>query len=110
MTKLGPMNSTPSPPGRLLRSRRARFAAMGAAVALAATVSVFAANASYGSTPADTGAVPLTQVVPNPAEVHTTPGVAFGLQPGDAVYATKGSADAAAAAGFLAGLLRKPTG
>lgn len=110
MTKLGAMNSTPGPPVRLLRSRRARFTAMGAAVAVAAAVSVFAATASYGSAPADTGAVPLSQIVPNPVEVRTTPGVAFSLQPGDAVYATAGSADAAAAAGFLAGLLRKPTG
>jgi hexosaminidase len=104
------MNSPASPPVRLLRSRRARFTAIGAAVAVAASLSGSIATASYGSSPADTGAVPLTQVVPSPTQVQTTPGVVFSLQPGDAVYATSGSADAAAAAGFLAGLLRKPTG
>jgi hexosaminidase len=104
------MNPSASPAGRLLRHRRARFTAAGAVVAVAASVSISLTTASFGSVATDTGAVPLTQVVPKPVDVRTTAGVTFSLGSGDAIYATNGSADAKAAADFLGGLLRKPTG
>ncbi|MFD7863017.1 beta-N-acetylhexosaminidase [Streptomyces sp. NPDC059783] len=68
------------------------------------------ASASAGGQARVSGTVPLTRVVPQPAEVRTTAGVAFDLEPDDAVYATAGSKEATDAAAFLTGLLRKPTG
>jgi hexosaminidase len=80
------------------------------AVVVAVTVMLTTVTASAGSPSRVSGAVSLTQVVPQPVEVRTTPGVAFGLESDDAVYATAGSKDAKAAAALLTGLLRKPTG
>ncbi|MEV2243837.1 beta-N-acetylhexosaminidase [Streptomyces sp. NPDC049970] len=102
------MNASESPPGHRLRSRRMKVTIVGVAVAITASVTV--ATASFGSSSGAEGATPLTQVVPKPVSVRTTGNVAFDLDRGDAVYATGGSADAKAAAEFVAGLLRKPTG
>ncbi|GAA2340411.1 beta-N-acetylhexosaminidase [Streptomyces kunmingensis] len=78
--------------------------------ALAVTAILSTATASAGSPSGASGTEPLDRIVPQPAEVRTTPGVAFDLDPDGALYATAGSGDAKAAADFLAGLLRKPTG
>lgn len=102
------MNASESPPGHRLRSRRMKVTIVGVAVAITASVTV--ATASFGSSSGAEDATPLTQVVPKPVSVRTTGNVAFDLDRGDAVYATGGSADAKAAAEFVAGLLRKPTG
>lgn len=81
------------------------------AVVVAGSATVATAMASNAPSFGDSSAtVPLSQVVPAPASTHTNPGVAFNLTPDDAIYATGGSSDAQAAAGYLAGLLRKPTG
>ncbi|MGC5400898.1 beta-N-acetylhexosaminidase [Streptomyces sp. DT20] len=100
------MNTYASPPGRRL-VRRAKGTVIAVVVVTAAMLTT---TASAGSPPRVTGAVPLTQVVPQPAEVHTTTGVAFDLDSDDAVYTTAGSKDAGEAATFLTGLLRRPTG
>jgi hexosaminidase len=101
------MSTKSSPPGR----RRLRITVAAAAV-LATVVTLFSASASQGeaATSDASGLVPLTAVVPLPSDVRTTKGVAFDLESDDAIYATSGSADATAAASFLAGLLRTPTG
>jgi hexosaminidase len=100
------MSIKSSPPGRW----GMRMTAAGAV--LATVVTLFTASASQGeaAAPDANGVVPLTAVVPQPLDVRTTKGVAFDLESDDAIYATAASADATAAAGFLAGLLRTPTG
>ncbi|MFI8091866.1 beta-N-acetylhexosaminidase [Streptomyces sp. NPDC086080] len=94
-------------PPRRLGSRRTKVTVLGVVVAVTASLS--AATPSLGGPSGTPGAVPLAKVVPLPAEVRTAQG-SFALGPDDAIYATDGSADARAAAAFLAGLLRKPTG
>ncbi|MDQ1025101.1 hexosaminidase [Streptomyces umbrinus] len=101
------MKASASPPERR-RGRRMKVTIVGVVVAITATLS--GATTSVGSPSGEAGAVPLTKVLPQPAEVRTTAGVAFDLESDDAVHATGGSGDAKAAADFLAGLLRKPTG
>jgi hexosaminidase len=78
--------------------------------AVAVTVTLSGATPSIGSPSGVPGAVPLTSVVPRPARISTATGVSFDLRSQDAIYATDGSGDARAAAEYLAGLLRKPTG
>ncbi|EST37938.1 hypothetical protein N566_10215 [Streptomycetaceae bacterium MP113-05] len=61
--------------------------------------------------PSDGGvALPQIQVVPAPVSVRPDPSATYELAPGDAVRISAGSEDARDAAGFLAGLLRVPTG
>ncbi|MFJ3712578.1 beta-N-acetylhexosaminidase [Streptomyces sp. NPDC090053] len=103
------MNVSGRLPGRPL-SRRTKTSVIAVAMVVTVGVSTAAAWGSTSSTPAASGAVPLTRVVPQPASVQTKPGVAYTLSPGAAIQATAGSADAKDAADFLAGLLRKPTG
>ncbi|WP_055496751.1 beta-N-acetylhexosaminidase [Streptomyces albus] len=101
------MNASESPPRRR-RSRRTK--SMVVAVVLAVTGSLVYATTSQGRPSGTEGTVPLGTVVPQPVKVSTDEGVAFDLEADDAIYASQGSASAKAAAEFLAGLLRKPTG
>ncbi|THA26335.1 hypothetical protein E4198_18035 [Streptomyces sp. RKND-216] len=60
--------------------------------------------------PSDGGAASRIAVVPQPVSVQPDAGAAYELTAGDAVHASAGSRAAQDAAGFLAELLRTPTG
>lgn len=78
-------------------------------VVMAFTATATMVTASHGSPRAERDMARLTDVVPLPVSV-TESNAMFVLGGADAIYASRGSADAREAATFLAGLLRKPTG
>ncbi|MFI1017864.1 beta-N-acetylhexosaminidase [Streptomyces sp. NPDC020965] len=104
------MNQRVKPPGGRL-GRRLKMTGVATLLAVTGTLSTAVASDSASvASLASAGAPPLTQVVPAPVSVRPSPGVVFNLTARDAIHATAGSADARAAADFLAGVLRKPTG